>query len=313
MIHTLIPLAESPFLQPFIEFVRDLTDLNPILLQLLLLALLLGGVYALAALGLTMVFGVMDVINFAHGAFITVGIYIVWLVFTKSGINPLVLLPVATVGGFVLGLVVYEAVIDPLIDSPQESQLVAMFGVSLVIVSLIAIQFKNTPRSLGIQMGTVSIGSATIAVDKLVVLLIAIATMVCVWLFLTRTKTGLIIRGTADNRTSAEFVGIDVRKVNRLTFAIGAGLAGLAGGAISLIQQFDPYTGDLYLINAFIIVVLGGLGSFPGSFVGGMIIGFVSIFGGYYFPGTVSQLVVLLIFLLTLLLKPEGLFGGELA
>jgi branched-chain amino acid transport system permease protein len=259
-----------------------------------------------------MIFGVMDVINFAHGAFITIGIYIIWVVFSRSGINPLLLLPLAAVGVFVLGILVYEGVIDPLIDSPQESQLVAMFGVALLITSGIAISFSNTPRSLGLQMGTVSFGSASVAIDKLLVLSVSLVAMLLTWGFLTRTRTGLIIRGTADNRTSAEFVGINVKHVNRLTFAIGGALAGLAGGGISLIQQFDPYTGDLYLINAFIIVVLGGLGSFPGSFVGAMLIGFVSIFGGYYFPGTVSQLVVYLIFLGTLLLKPEGLFGGDL-
>lgn len=308
-----LQIAASPFVQPFSEFIRDLISLNPILFQLLLLALLLGGVYALSALGLTMIFGVMDVINFAHGAFITVGIYIVWVAYSGSGINPLAILPIAAVGAFVLGALVYEGVVDPIIDSPQESQLVAMFGVSLIVTSAVAIVFRNTPRSLGLRMGVITIGPASVAIDKLLVLIVALVAMVLVWVFLTRTKIGLIIRGTADDRTSAEYVGIDVRRVNRITFALGGALAGLAGGGISLIQQFDPYTGDLYLINAFIIVVLGGLGSYPGSFIGGMIIGFVSIFGGYYFPGTVSQLVVYLIFLLTLLLKPSGLFGGDLS
>lgn len=308
-----LQIAASPFVRPFAEFIQDLISLDPILFQLLLLALLLGGVYALSALGLTMIFGVMDVINFAHGAFITVGIYIIWVIYTGSGFNPLAILPIAAVGVFVLGALVYEGVVDPIIDSPQESQLVAMFGVSLIITSAVAIVFRNTPRSLGLRMGVITIGPASVAIDKLLVLIVALVAMVLVWVFLTRTETGLIIRGTADDRTSAEFVGIDVRRVNRITFALGGALAGLAGGGISLIQQFDPYTGDLYLINAFIIVVLGGLGSYPGSFVGGMIIGFVSIFGGYYFPGTVSQLVVYFIFILTLLLKPSGLFGGDLS
>jgi len=301
----------SPFVAPFVKFAEDLVHLNPILLQLLLLALLLGGIYALSALGLTMIFGVMDIINFAHGAFITVGIYLVWVLYTSSGINPLALIPIAAIGLFAVGALVYRGVVDPLIEAPQESQLVAMFGVSLIIASSLAILFKNNPRSLGIHMGIVILGPASFGVDKLIVLGITLVTMLGVWLFLMRTRTGLVIRGTADDRGSAEFVGIDVRSINRLTFGIGAALAGLAGGSIALIQQFDPYTGELYLINAFVIVVLGGLGSFPGSLVGGMIVGFISIFGGYYFPGTVNQLVIYVLFVLILLVRPGGIFGGE--
>jgi len=302
---------QSPFLNPIVNFIDDVIHLNPILLQLFLLALLLGGVYALSALGLTMIFGVMDIINFAHGAFITVGIYIVWVLFGMLGVNPLVLIPLAAVGLFVVGILVYRGVVDPLIEAPQESQLVAMFGISLIIASMLAFAFENNPRSLGFDMGIITIGSASFGTDKLLVLCITMATMIVVWLFLHRTTTGLVIRGTADDRSSAEYVGIDVRQINRLTFGIGSALAGLAGGSIALIQQFDPYTGELYLINAFVIVVLGGLGSFPGSLVGGMIIGFIAIFGGYYLPGTVNQLVIYVIFVAVLLMKPDGIFGSD--
>ncbi|WP_396613841.1 branched-chain amino acid ABC transporter permease (plasmid) [Haloferax sp. S1W] len=303
----------SRFIDPFLEFGEDLLTLDPFLLQLLVLALLLGGVYALTALGLTMIFGVMDIINFAHGAFITIGIYLVWSAAKTLGLNPLLFLPVAVVFLFVVGAGIYQGVVGRIIEEPQESQLIAMFGVALIITSAIAILFDPNPRSVDLDMGVLQFGTVFIAVDKLIVLVLAITVMVAIYAFLMHTRLGLKIRATADDRDSARYAGIDIKNIDRITFGIGAGLAGLAGGAVALIESFDPFTGDLYLINAFVIVVLGGLGSFPGSFVGGMLVGAIVIFGGFYFPGTVNQLLVFMLFVTVLLLKPEGLFGGDLS
>jgi branched-chain amino acid transport system permease protein len=121
---------------------------------------------------------------------------------------------------------------------------------------------------------------------------------------------GRAIRGTADNRDGAQYVGINVPRIDYLTFGIGAALAGLAGAAIPLFQQFDPFLGEQYLINAFVVVVLGGLGSFPGALLGGLIIGFVQVFGTFFLPGTFYQVVIFSIFIAILLLKPSGILGG---
>ncbi|WP_254810191.1 branched-chain amino acid ABC transporter permease [Natronosalvus amylolyticus] len=279
-------------------------------LQLLAFAILLGGIYGLVALGLTMIFGVMDVINFAHGALMVVGMYIVWWLSTAVGLNPFLTIPVAVVALFVLGIAIHRVTIAPIMDAPQENQLIVTFGVLLIIVSAIEITFSADPQSRVLDLGAVGIGGVALPGGQLIALLIAIVAVVIVWAFLQRTQLGRAIRGTADDREAAQYVGINVPRIDYLTFGLGAALAGLAGAVIPFIQQIDPHLGDTYLINAFVIVVLGGLGSFPGALVGGMIIGFVHVFGQFFLPGSGNQIAIFLIFILVLLLKPEGLFGG---
>ena len=297
------------FVGPFVDFGTDLLNLDPVLAQLLIFGLLLGGVYALTALGLTMIFGVMDIINFAHGVFLVVGMYSVWWTTNTFGINPFLALPVAVVVLFGLGVLVHVSVIEPIIEAPQQNQLIATLGVLFIIQSGIEIVFTPNPRSVNLNLGTLDVWGVFIPLGQFYALLIALATMVVVRLFLQRTDLGRSIRGTANNRDGARYVGINVPRINYLTFGIGAALAGIAGGSIALFQRFDPFTGATFLINAFVIVVLGGLGSFTGAFVGGLVIGLVQVFGSYYLPGTTAQVLVFLIFIGTLLLKPEGLFG----
>lgn len=298
------------FVEPFANFIRDVVGLEPVLVQLLVFAVLLGGIYALTALGLTMIFGVMDVINFAHGIFLVVGMYVVWYASTTLGINPFLAIPLAFVALFVLGVVVHVLTIEPIIEAPQQNQLIVTLGILFIIQAAIEIVFSPNPQSLDISHGSLQIGDSYIPVGQLYALVIAVVAMIAVWMFLQRTELGRKIRGTADNRAAARYVGINVERINYLTFGIGAALAGLAGASIVLFQRFDPFTGDIYLINAFVIVILGGLGSFPGAFVGGMIIGFIQVFGSYYLPGTTAQVLIFMIFIVTLLVKPTGLMGG---
>lgn len=282
-----------------------------ILAQLTVFGILLGGIYGLVALGLTMIFGVMDVINFAHGAFLVVSMYTVWFVSDATGVTPFLAIPVAVVALFVVGIVVHRTTIAPIIEAPQENQLIVTFGVLLVLVSLIEMRFTGDPRSLDLDLGSTSVSGVFIPNGQLYALVIAIVAMVSTWLFLSRTMLGRAIRGTADNRDGAKYVGINVGRIDYLTFGLGAALAGVAGAAIPLFQSFDPFLGDQYLVNAFVVVVLGGLGSFPGAFLGGLIIGFVQVFGSFYLSGSYYQVVIFLIFILMLLVRPSGLLGGE--
>ena len=301
------------FVEPFVQFLTDIANLDAVLLQLLAFGLLLGGVYALTALGLTMIFGVMDVINFAHGVFLVVGMYTVWLVSESLGISPFVGIPIAALVLFVLGVVVHVLTVEPIIEAPQQNQLIATLGVLLIIQSAVEIVFTPDPQQVELSLGSVQVGGVFIPLGQFYALAIAVGTMLAVRAFLNRTDLGRRIRGTADNRDGARYVGINVKRINYLTFGIGASLAGIAGASISLFQRFDPFTGETYLINAFVIVILGGLGSFPGAFVGGLIVGMIQVFGGYYLPGTTAQIVIFLLFIGTLLVKPEGLFGGAKA
>ena len=295
--------------EPLRAFGQDLVSLDPVLLQLLVFGLLLGGVFGLAALGLTMIFGVMDIVNFAHGMLLVAGMYMVLLVTRELGVNPFLAMPFAVIVLFVLGVVLSVATIEPIIEAPQENQFIVTLGISFVLLAVIEIVFSPDPQSVTLQLGQFQVAGAYIPKSQFYALVIAIAAVGATWLFLQRTELGLAIRATADNRDGAWYVGIEVPRIDHLTFGLGSGLAGLAGASIVLFSPFDPFIGQSYLVKSFVIVVLGGLGSFPGALIGGLIIGMVQVFGGFYLPGTVNEVLIFLIFVLLLYVKPTGLFG----
>jgi len=299
------------FIDPFETFIGDVLALDPVLLQLLVFGLLIGGVYALTALGLTMIFGVMDIINFAHGAFLVMGMYTTFFLTSTFGINALLTLPAALVFMFVAGWIFERITIEPIIDAPEQNQLIVTIGLWYILGSAIEIIFSPDPQRIDLRLGSLALGDVFIPYGQLLGLFIAGIAMAVIWAFLQYTDLGRSIRATADNRTGAQYVGIDITRIDALTFAFGAALAGIAGAAVALFRQFDPFTGTTFLVNAFIIVVLGGLGSFPGAFVAGLIIGLVEVFGSFYLPGTTYQIGIFGIFIAILLVKPEGLFGGE--
>ncbi|NHN42846.1 branched-chain amino acid ABC transporter permease [Halorubellus sp. JP-L1] len=312
----MLPLVTgSQILEPFRNFWTDLSALDPVLLQLAAFAVLLGGVYALAALGLTMIFGVMDVINFAHGMFLVVGMYTAWLVSSNLGFPDYVGLPIAIIAAtalmFAVGWILSVLTIEPIIEAPEENQFIVTLGISFILLAALRLRFSTQSRQINLQFGELQIGGTFIPWAQLAAVGIAVAAIVAVYLFLQYTKRGRAIRATADNRDGAWYMGIDVPRVDHLTFGLGAALAGLAGASIALFSPFSPSAGDVYLVRAFIIVVLGGLGSFPGALVGGLVIGFIEVFGGYYLPGTFGDVVVFALFVGLLYVKPTGLFGTE--
>lgn len=278
--------------------------------QLVTFGILLGGIYGLVALGLTMIFGVMDVINFAHGALMVVGMYAILFMSTATGLSPILLIPVATVLLFVLGAVTYQLTIAPIIDAPQENQLIVTFAVALLFVSGVEMIFGPGQQSFDLNLGSIELAGVFVPEGQLYALVVAVLALTGTYLFLQKTMLGRAIRGTADNRDGAQYVGINVPRIDALTFGLGAGLAGLAGAVVPLFQSFTPFIGDQYLINGFIVVVLGGLGSFPGALLGGLIVGFVQVFGSFYLSGSIYQIVIFGVFILVLLVKPSGLLGG---
>lgn len=299
------------FVFPLQSIIDDLVGLNPLLLQLLVFGILLGGIYALAALGLTMIFGVMDVVNFAHGAFLVGGMYTAWWVSTTFGVSPFLTIPVAVALLFVIGVALSVLTVEPIIEAPEENQFIVTLGISFVILAAVEITFGPQPRSLGIQLGEYQVAGTFIPKAQFFALVIAVVAIAASWGFLYYTELGRALRATADNRDAAWYMGIDVPRIDHLTFGLGSALAGLAGAAIVLFSPFDPFAGETYLVKAFVIVVLGGLGSFPGALLGGLIIGFIEVFGSYYLPGTFNEIVIFGIFVLLLYVKPTGLLGGE--
>jgi branched-chain amino acid transport system permease protein len=286
-----------------------LTD-PTVLAQLLALGLLLGGIYAFVALGLTIIFGVMGVVNIAHGAFIVVGMYTVWFASTTLGVSPFLGIPLATVVLFGLGVLIQRTTVAQVIDGPEENKVLVTIAFLIILVGLVEMTFSPTPRQLDAGQGSVGFGGVYLPAGQLYALGIAAVAFAAVWLFLQRTHTGRAIRGTADNRVNAAYAGIDVARIDYLTFGLGAALAGLAGALITFIQPFDPYLGNQYLTIAFVVVVLGGLGSIPGTVLGGLIVGMLHVFGSFFLPGSYYHVLILGVFILVLLVRPAGLLGG---
>lgn len=277
--------------------------------QLLVFSLLIGSLYGLVALGLTMIWGVMNVFNLAHGAMMVVGMYTVWWTTTAIGVPPYLGLPVAVAVLFVLGVGMYVSTIAPIMDGPENKQLIVTLGWLLILVALVQLLFSPEPRRIETDLGAIEIAGVFVPLPQLIALVIALAAVGGMIGLLYYTAIGRAIRATADNRESAHYVGLNIRRIDAVTFGIGASLAGVAGGAIATIQRFDPYLGDVYLVFAFIVVVLGGLGSFKGAIVGGIIIGLLQVFGSFYLPGSTYRILLFLVFICLLLFRPTGIFG----
>jgi len=200
-------MLQSSFLDrlfvSFEKFFSDIVALDPVILQLAMFGILLGGVYGLASLGLTIVFGVIDVINFAHGVFMAIGMYVVWVVTTSTGINPILLVPLAALVVFGIGVISHVSVIRPVIDGPTESHLLVTFGIVLILESALQIIFQPDPRNLSLGLGNLNVGSVQIPNIRLIALVIAVLAVVLVWLLLFRTRLGRAIRASADNLYSS--------------------------------------------------------------------------------------------------------------
>lgn len=282
------------------------------LLQNVSNGLLIGGVYALIGVGLTLVFGVMRTINFAHGDFVVLGMYSAVLFHAILGWDPYFSLIIAMPLGFLVGVLIERIVLSPIVDAPPETSLLATLGVSLIIGNTLLLTFGAESRSV-----QVSYASETIAVGpvriSMVLLLAGIATTAVIgglYLVLNRTEIGRAIRATAENRLGAELVGIDTRKIQGIVFGIGMMLAVTAGVTlIPLLFATPTATGAVFTLKAFVVTVLGGLGNVGAAIAGGLLLGLVEVLGASYFLSEYRDAYGLIAFLLILLLRPEGLFG----
>ena len=287
-------------------------------LQAILTGLLIGGVYGLVAMGLTLIFGVLEIINFAHGAFLTVGMYSTYLLVQQFGFDPYLTLLVTPLVLLAFGAAVQKIMINPAMGQPLENQLLLTLGLAILIENVFLLLFTATPRSVripyaGTEVGPfdfpMRIGGAVLELPRILAFLGGIALAGALFYFLNRTKIGTAIRAVGQNPSGAQLVGIDVRRIYVTTFGIGSAAAGAAGVLVLPFLTLEPTTGEQFNILAFVIVVLGGLGNVVGALIGGIIIGLTQEIGGLIFPGQSKLLPVFIIFILVLFLKPEGLFG----
>lgn len=281
--------------------------------QTLVNGLLLGGIYAVAALGLSLVFGIMDIVNLAHGHMLMVGGYVAIILFAATGITPLVGMLLAMVLLFVLGIVLQKVLLQHVVDEGLEQPIIVLFGLALVLQNVGRVLLGGDARSsdIGIPGSGIDLGMVYLSFPRTVTFVIAVLLIVGTWAYLQYTKTGQAIRATAQNRTAARYMGIDTERIYVITLGIGTALAGAAGSLLSMLFPIDPFVGWSYLLKAFAVVVLGGVGSILGTLVGGLVIGVSENLGALYLGGGYRNIVSFSIFLAVLLIKPEGLFGGS--
>lgn len=271
--------------------------------------LMIGFVYGLAAMGLTMIFGIMKVINLAHGPLIVLGMFGVYLLKTQLGVDPYVGLGIVLAGGLVIGMALYYLAVRRVIDAPELTTLLATFSINLVIIGLGTVIFTTTPRALDVNLGALRAGSITLLGTKAVSVLIAVAVTVGLYFFIQRTHTGKSIRAVANNRAAAELMGINTSGVLALSFGIGTMLAMTAGGLIATLFPFTILAGGVYELKSFVIVVLGGLGNPAGALAGGVVLGLLEGVTTVSLPVSWVPVIEYVVFVLLLLVRPAGLFA----
>lgn len=284
-----------------------------LLAQIFVNGLLLGGIYAVAALGLSLVFGIMDIVNLAHGHMLMLGAYIAILLFASLGVTPLVGMFVAMGILFVFGVLLQKFLLSHVVDEGLEQPIIVLFGLALVLQSLGRIVLGSDARSseLGIPGESVEVGSVLLSFPRTVTFVVAVVLILGTWAFLQYTVTGQAIRATAQDRNAARYMGIDTDRIYLVTLGLGTALAGAAGAMLSMLFPITPFVGWSYLLKAFAVVVLGGVGSIAGTLVGGLILGVAENVGSLYLGGGFRDIISFTIFLVVLLVKPHGLFGRD--
>lgn len=273
--------------------------------------LLLGFVYGLAAMGLALIWGVMDVINLSHGPIIALGMFGVYLSFYNLGLNPYLALFLVAAGGLLLGVIIYFVAVNRVIDAPHLSTLLATFSVNMIIIGIGTAVFTTSPQNVEFSMGTLVWGPINVTWTRIASALVAILVAGLMYLFLYRTRPGKHIRAVANNKEAAELMGIPSTQVLALSFGLGTMLAAISGGLIATLFSFSILKGGTYELKSFVIGVLGGLGNPLGALAGGMILGFLEGLIPVYLPTTWVPVLEFGLFVVVLLILPAGLFGSD--
>lgn len=280
--------------------------------QLVINGLMLGGLFAIISVGLTLIFGIVRLVNFAHGELLMVGMYATFLFTAQLGLHPYLMAPPVVVLLFILGVAIQRFILQPLLEARDAHvQIFATVGLSTALINLALLIFGadlySTP-SMGTRAPIV-IGPFRILSGHIVMFLAGIVVVAALHLFMKHTYLGRAIRATAQHRHAAELMGIDIRKIYMITFGIGTGLVGLAAVLVAPMYPVSPTVGTYFVLTAFVVVVLGGMGSLGGAFIGALIIGLVDSLSGYYIAPDLKEVVIFAIFVMILLVRPTGLFG----
>ena len=282
-----------------------------IFVQSLISGILIGGVYALIGIGLTIIFGVMRIINFAHGDLLMLGMYATFYLFTLAKVDPFVSVLLTITLMFMFGAVLQKVLINRILGALPQNQILLTIGLGLIMSNSIMLAFTSDYKILTTTYSSSSVKLAGISISTPLVISFAItcAITVALYWFLLKTDIGQAIRATAQDREAARLMGINVKRMSIIAFGLGAALAGTAGSLISPTYYIFPQVGSAFTLKAFVITVLGGMGSIVGATLGGVLIGVAESIGGVYLGSGWKEVIVMVLFLLVLLFKPSGLFG----
>ena len=282
-----------------------------LLAQVLINGILLGGLYAIMALGLALVWGVLNIVNLAHGAFIMLGAYLAWHLYHYLGIDPFLGLPITAIVMFGFGYAVQRGILNLIVRAPMFNTLLITFGIEVVLTYLAQLAFSADFRTINPSYaGTnVALGPVVIPTVRLAAFGVAIALTVAMWLFLLKTKLGRAIRATAQNLVAARLYGVEPRHLYAMTFGIGIGLAGVAGGLYGTVSQINPYIGATLTAKCFAIAIIGGLDNPLGVIVGGLVLGIIESLAILYIGATFGDVASFGVLVLVLIVRPSGLLG----
>ena len=279
--------------------------------QVLLSGVLSGALYALVALGLALIFGVMRVINIAHGPLMMLGAYGTYFLWQATGMNPYFTLPITMAALFVVGVVLQRVLVFRVVDAPELSSLLLTFGISIALVNLAQLAFTSDLRAIEFLTASYRVGPLAFSKSRVVAFLVAAAITTAAFLFLQRTRLGKAIRATSQSREVALVCGIDVPRIHLLTFGLASALAGAGGTLISVIVAIQPEMGQVWTFKSFLVIVLGGAGNYPGALLGGLLLGLVEQISSLFLTSQVSEAVAYVLLVLVLLVRPTGLLGGR--
>jgi branched-chain amino acid transport system permease protein len=281
------------------------------IIQLIINGLLLGGIYALLSVGLTLIFGVLEIVNFAHGEFLMISMYVTFLLFSVLGIDPYLSLIIVIPAFFLFGFAIEKILIKPILNDPPLNQIFATIGLGLIFSNLALFFFKADYRTVKTSYSNANLifGNYFISVPRLIAFAIAIALIAALILYLKKTFTGKAIRALAQQRKAAMLMGINVHTTYAIAFGMGIAAVGAAGAVLMPLFFVFPTVGSLFSLIAFVVVILGGYNSLAGSLVAGLIIGLIEGFSGFFISPHLKEVVYFVLFIFILIFRPTGLFG----
>ena len=282
-----------------------------ILIPAVLNGLLIGAIYALVALGLTLIYGVLHIINFAHGALLSAALFSAFFAFRYLGLDPYVAVFLLAPIFFALGYLLQRFVVSPASHGNDRNMLLVTLGIAVVIENALLYAFRADTRTIDVPYAfqTIDIGSTYLAVPRVVGFVAAFFVTLALWLIMTFTDTGRAIRAVAKEKLGAELAGIDVPHVYGVTFGLGTACVAIAACLLIPTYYVNPSVGDAFVLIAFTVVVLGGMGSVPGALIGALLIGVVESLSGLFLGESLGQIGIFVIFIVVLLVRPSGLFG----